>query len=203
MYSSSFASRVPHGRAVAGAEHVEVLALAQPRERAADSRPARRGSGLMKTLPSPSTASPVKHAPPATSAKWSGAWPGVETASKGPKRTPSRELHVDPAAPGRERRRVAREQRGGLGVVGVVVGQRDAAEPAALVDRGEHAREVLLERGPGSTTQAGSRPTTQVLVPDSVSGPGLGARRRTISCSASSAASERPRPTARSASSRH
>src|SRR6185437_13330145 len=39
-------------------------------------------------------------------------------------------------------------------------------------------------RGPGSMTHAGSRPTTQLLVPSSVSDPGLSARTRTISCPA-------------------
>ena len=49
-----------------------------------------------------------------------------------------------------------------LGVVGVVVGERDPAEPATALDLGGHGFDVLVgSRGPGSTSQAGSRPTIQ------------------------------------------
>ena len=41
------------------------------------------------TLPSPSTASPVNPARPATNARWSSEWPGSAMASSGPKTSPS------------------------------------------------------------------------------------------------------------------
>ena len=55
-----------------------------------------------------------------------------------------------------------------LGVVGMVVRQRDPARAAALRDRGGDRVEVRVERRARSTTHAGSRPTTQLLVPSSV-----------------------------------
>src|SRR5271165_1529926 len=106
----------------------------------------------MKTLPSPSTASPVKHAPPASRAKWSSACPGVASASKGPKRTPL--PSVTSASP------------------------RPAASGAGCSSIS----------GPGSTTHAGARPRTQVLVPDRVSAPWFGARTSTMSWPASASA---------------
>src|SRR5690349_8728099 len=47
--------------------------------------------------------------------------------------------------------------------------------------------------GPGSTTQAGSRPSNHVLVPDSVNGPGLWARTPATSKSAGSTTGGLPR----------
>ena len=68
------------------------------------------------------------------------------------------------------------QRRHGLGVVGVIVRQRDAAGAAARGHLGRHRSRCDSIAGPGSTTHAGSRPTIQVFVPLSVSGLGLGAR---------------------------
>ena len=138
----------------------------------------------MKTLPLPSTASPVKHAPSATSAKWSGAWPGVASGLEGTEAGAVLQQHVrrlrdrPPAARGSCSRSAAHR----LAVVAVVVGEHHAAEPTALLHRFQdplHVRRPAA--GPGSMTQAGPRPTTHVFVPVSVSGPGLGARTRSTS----------------------
>ena len=119
----------------------------------------------MNTLPVPSTASPVNAAPPATSTRWSGAWPGTCSAVNGPKRPPSPSAGQAPtgglAEPGAQPVEPLR-------VVGVVVRQRDPARAAALGHRRGDGVEVRVSAGPGSTTQAGSRPTTHVFVPSSV-----------------------------------
>src|SRR5436190_893972 len=48
----------------------------------------------MNTLPSPSTASPLKQTGSATKARWSGACPGVATATRGPKASPPASVTV-------------------------------------------------------------------------------------------------------------
>ena len=60
----------------------------------------------MKTLPSPSTASPVNAARPATKTRWSAAWPGTWSAVKGPNVSPSRSSGIAPTGgpSSRERR---------------------------------------------------------------------------------------------------
>ena len=97
--------RVPNGRPVARTQHIESSRTAQARERQQVPDMAPR-YGLMKTLPSPSTASPVKQAPEPTSAKWSAACPGVATASNGPKRVPSDNSTLTAPASCRQRRRM-------------------------------------------------------------------------------------------------
>ena len=52
--------------------------------------------------------------------------------------------------------------------------------PRASTPRSRRSR-CAASAGPGSTTHAGPRPTTQVFVPDSVIGPGFEARTRTMS----------------------
>ena len=61
-------------------------------------------------------------------------------------------------------------------VIGVVVRQGDAAEAAARVDLCGDGVDVLDDRRAGIDDPAGSRPSTHVFVPDSVSGPGFAAR---------------------------
>ena len=98
---------------------------------------------------------------------------------EGPEAGAPAKLDVGRRPAGRQRRWEALAQRRrGLAMVDVVVGERDPPETAARRQRGEQRVMCSASAGPGSTTQAGSRPTTQVFVPDSVSGPGLGARRR-------------------------
>ena len=133
-----------------------------------------RSRPLTNTLPSPSTASPVNAARPATKTRWSSAWPGTASTVNGP--NVSRPSRSGPGA----RRRAARAAARALGVIGVVVGERDAAGAAARGDLGGDGVEVRLDRRPWVDDPAGSRPTTQVFVPESVSGPGLGARMRAI-----------------------
>ena len=83
-----------------------------------------------------------------------GGMPGVETAIEGPEAGPFGELHVDLAPSARPAARGAARVSGeSLGVIGVVVGQRDAAEPAARVDAPRAgARGAPSSAGPGSTT---------------------------------------------------
>ena len=89
--------------------------------------------------------------------------------SKGPEARALAQHDVGVAPPGGERSGEALAQRRDpLGVIDVIVGQRDAPEPATRVDRLEQALEVLGSAGPGSTTQAGSSPDH----------PGVGARQR-------------------------
>jgi hypothetical protein len=65
-----------------------------------------------------------------------------------------------------------------LGVVGVMVRERDPAAPPRAATSAATASMWESIAGPGSTTHAGSRPTTHVFVPVRVSGLGLGARMR-------------------------
>ena len=99
----------------------------------------------MKTLPSPSTASPVNAERPATNTRWSAAWPGTCSAVNGPKASPSRSggiaPHLRTAEPCAQRRQP-------LGVVGVVVRERDPAGPATRRHGGRDGVEVVLERRP-------------------------------------------------------
>src|SRR5207244_2965578 len=125
----------------------------------------------MKTLPSPSTASPVKHAPAPTSAKWSGAWPGVGTAMNGPKRAPSasvRSACPRPAAGGARRehlldwafglpggaheRGVRREV---LTAATLVHTLRDQPARAALARRRQRAPELAAVRGDPTVGRVG------------------------------------------------
>src|SRR5271165_3170815 len=143
----------------------------------------------MKTLPSPSTASPVKHAPPASRAKWSSACPGVASASKGPKRTPLPSVtsaSPRPAASGAGRSssslRTASAWSGWSWVSAT-----PPRPPRASIAASTRPRCSSIS-GPGSTTHAGARPRTQVLVPDRVSAPWFGARTSTMSWPASASA---------------
>ena len=62
MYSSSFAAGSPDVRAVAGAQHLEVERPEPPQRVEVGGQ--RALAGAMKTLPSPSTVSPVKQTRP-------------------------------------------------------------------------------------------------------------------------------------------
>src|SRR4051812_46458852 len=55
------------------------------------------------------------------------------------------------------------------------------SRPPRLITSSTTASTWSSSNGPGSTTHAGSRPTTHVFVPSRVSGPGLFARTRTTS----------------------
>ena len=88
------------------------------------------------------------------------------------------EPHVDLAAraaePSRGEPRANRRHR--LGVVDVVMRQRDSAEAAAELDLRDHGLDVVVEQRPRVDHHAGSRPMIQVFVPDSENGLGLAAR---------------------------
>ena len=173
------------------AQHVEVLARAQALERAqVAGHRARVGADEDAAVAEHGVAGEAR--PVGDQREVVGRVAGSGDRLEGAEANAFGERHVDLAAPGRDRRRVALRAAPPtrLGVVGVVVGERDAAEPAARVDRRQRARSrCASSAGPGSTTQAGARPTTQVFVPDSVNGPGLGARSRAtswpLSCSSS------------------
>ena len=116
-YSSSLAVGVVDRVAVPGSGSAPAPARAAARSpsRYSLSRP------LTNTLPSPSTASPVKAWPPATNTRWSSAWPGtcehVERAERVTvAQRPSSDRHAEPR--GQLRRR--------FGVVGVRVREQDA-----------------------------------------------------------------------------
>ncbi len=157
-----------HVRAVTGAEHVE-LELAQAPQRVEVGRQ-RTLPRRMKTLPLPSTVSPVKQIRPAIRQTWSAAWPGVASARNGPTCCSSRGRTIGTSPPAS-----ARERLGALGVVGVPVGEHDPVQATA---RGRQDRvQVAGSAGPGSTTQLPQR--RSVLVPSRVSGEGFGARTRT------------------------
>ena len=120
--------------------------------RASSARSRRRPSRYSRsrpetnTLPSPSTASPVNAARPATNTRWSSAWPGTASTSNGPKRSPSPSVRTAPdrhAEPRRAARGTASD------VVGVVVRQRDPARAAARRDLGGDRVEVRVDRRPG------------------------------------------------------
>ena len=93
----------------------------------------------------------------------------MASATNGPKRVPCDEPHVD-LAPSRGQRRGTPLAQGldPLGVVDVVVRERDAAEPAARVDGRDETLDVLLQRGTGIDHVGG------VAADD----PGVGARQR-------------------------
>ena len=80
MYWVSFAVGVEHDRAVTGGDHRRFERL-QTLQRRRGTRPAARTT---KTLPSPSTASPVNATSPTTKVRWSGACPGEAITSNGP-----------------------------------------------------------------------------------------------------------------------
>ncbi len=111
----------------------------------------------MKTLPSPSTVSPVKRTRSWSRQTLSAEWPGVAIARNGPTCSPS------PGATGLDA-----ELARALGVVQVRVREDDALDRAGGIPDGAGAPGSA---GPGSTTQP---PTTQVLVPSRVSGDGFG-----------------------------
>ena len=94
----------------------------------------------------------MKAISPSTYVRWSGAWPGVASASNGPTRAPSADAQVDVAARARDRRAAAEpraQRRHRLGVVGVVVRQRDAGEAAAPLDLRRDRLDVLRQRRAG------------------------------------------------------
>ena len=76
----------------------------------------------------------------------SGCGEGLER----PEASPVEKLHIDLPPPGGQRGRSPLTQCADpLGVIGVIVGERDAAETAASVDQRHKAIQVLLRRGAG------------------------------------------------------
>ena len=104
----------------------------------------------MNTLPSPSTASPVSTASPTAKARWSGACPGVASASSGPKRVTVGEHDIDLAARGGDRDAgmpfAHRAQR--LDMIDVVVGGGDATQAASVLQLGVEGVEMLGQLRP-------------------------------------------------------
>src|SRR5438445_489326 len=144
----------------------------------------------MNTLPAPSTASPVKHTVPATNARWSRAWPGTATVVSGPTTSPSASRRstspraaATGAAPARARSAPTASAWSAWSWVSAIPPRPPRAATSAAT-----AATCSSSAGPGSTTNAGSRPTTQVLVPSRVSGPGLSARTRATSWPATASA---------------
>src|SRR4051794_12364313 len=153
------------------------MSLARSRRRASRYPRSEPGSGATKTLPSPSTASPVKHARPATNATWSGAWPGVATTAKGPNVSPSSSVTSAGwrAAPTGGSPAAARSA--AMPSVWSAWSCVIAMPPMPPRSRASDRIRVRCDSrsGPGSTTQHGSRPTSHVFVPPSVYGLGLSA----------------------------
>ena len=135
--------RVPHRWAVAGAQHVEVVAHAQPRQR-------QQVAGHRTPVGADEDAAVAEHSI-AGEARALGyqrvVVGGVPGRGDGLQRAEAHtfaELDVDGAAPRGERRGMACEQRlHGVGVVVVVVCQRHAAQPAAILHGRDHVLDVL------------------------------------------------------------
>ena len=137
-YSSSFAAgsstsgpwpghRSARSRSREGAERVEVLAELPDDEHRALAEDGVAGERDV----------------PVTNARWSGVWPGVATASERPGALARRDP-VPRAAPG-----LLGHRRGGLGVVGVPVGEDDPGGAAAPLGLGHHGRDVVVEAWTG------------------------------------------------------
>ena len=114
----------------------------------------------MNTLPAPSTASPVKAASPATKTRWSAAWPGTCSTANGPKRSPSPSATSAGwrIAPTGEPPSASRRAVDALGVVRVVVRERDAAGAAARGRGRGDRRDVAGQRRPGIDDPRGIAP---------------------------------------------
>ena len=135
---------VPHRRPVTRAEHVEVFAQPQPGER-------KQVPGHRATIRADEDAALPQHrvAGEAGAVGHQGVVVGCVTRSgHGLERSEAHvlaEQHVDRAAPARQRRRVALEQRtDSFGVVVMIVGQHHPSQPAAGIDGGTRAREMLV-----------------------------------------------------------
>jgi hypothetical protein len=157
------------------------------------------GSGHTKTEPSPSTASPVNSTPPGVrKARWSGAWsrcgdrgerhalrprrgPGQPAATTGTNAGPAGAARPPRAAPHGPRR-----DRRGRG------SPRCPRAPPRAATCAATSRTWPGSAGPGSTTQQGARPTSHVLVPESVNRLGLPARTSATSWTASGSAMSGP-----------
>ena len=110
---------------------------------------------------------------PATKARWSGAWPGSRRRQRA-EGVAVAEAHVARSQPRRPPARAARSRSATApGVVRVVVGERDAADPAALLRAVEHDLRDVLERRARVHDPAWIAPTSHVFVPDSVNGAGV------------------------------
>ena len=182
-YSSSLAAGSQTGVAVAGADDLE----RQRAQAAQRRRGTRAGAPLTNTLPSPSTASPVKPPRPATKTRWSSAWPGTCEHGERAERVAVAERTSAPRARRPARRRAARAAPPTPSdVVGVVVRERDPARAAARLDLGGDGVEVRRRwPGPGRRPRPGRGPRPTCSCPLSVSGDGLLARTRATPRSAS------------------
>ena len=99
------------------------------------------------------------------------------------------EHDVDGTAPGgdRDARQARPKARDARAVIGMIVRQRDAAEPSATFRTSTISVSMWSGRsGPGSITHAGARETIHEFVPVNVNGPGLSARTPTASIPSSS-----------------
>ena len=148
----------PPARAPGTAARARAPAAAAARR---GSRRASRRPGAMNTLPAPSTASPVKAPSPATKTRWSGAWPGTCSAVSGPNASPSPSATVAPGQriaptggpPSASRSAAAPSAWSGWSCVSAIPPAPPRAATAAAT-----AATCSASSGPGSTTQAGSRP---------------------------------------------
>ena len=154
MYSSSLALGSSTSGPWPGAISA-IRAAAQPLEPVQVGRERARGTGVMNTLPSPSTASPVNTSSPrrpgAAEREVVGSVAGGRERLERPDPRPVGQEHVDLAAGGRQRgvREPPADRRNRLGVIGVVVSQRDPAEAAARLDLGDSASRCSSSAGPG------------------------------------------------------
>ena len=130
----------------------------------------------------------MKHAPWATKARWSGAWPGVATTVSGPKASPSprRTSAAWRLAPtgGSVPAAAFRSAMPSAWSAWSWVSAMPPIPPRSRASARTRSR-CEASAGPGSTTQQGSRPTSHVFVPRSVYGDGLSA----VICSMSFVAS--------------
>ena len=142
MYSSSFAAGSrPPGRGPGTAR-----SRSSARRRASAVEVAAQRARSTNTLPSPSTASPVNAPRPATKARWSAAWPGVAITRKRPELVAVGERTSAARAPPAPARRAARAARARLGVVGMVVRERDPARAPAARPRPRPRRRARRAR---------------------------------------------------------
>ena len=141
--------RVPHRRAVAGAQDIEVIAHAQALERAQVARH-RAGFGADEHAARAEHRVAGEARAGAHEREVVGGVPRRRDSLERPEADALGERHVRLAAARRQRRRMALAQRRDrLGVVVVVVRERDPAESAALLDRVEHAAQMGVEQRPG------------------------------------------------------
>ena len=130
---------------------------AQPPQ-AVEVRPrARRRPASSRTLPTPSTASPVNASAPVTNTRWSAAWPGTCRTVKGPNASPSASGGSRPTgtSPSRARSGSTASAWSGWSCVSAIPPAPPRSATAAA-----SASRCSSSAGPGSTTHAGSRPTT-------------------------------------------